>query len=154
MTLKIKKKLLLMVMVLSQSFVFAQVGIKTTSPDNLSVLNIYSTTKGILLPKLAITQETAIFNPANELFDYNMESKKLKFYKCSTKLPNKIETSINMWVKHSNNASDTSKNVNSTLEINVPVKGTLEWNNDATLSSNFASNNTIIINKFGRHRIR
>ena len=40
---------------LSGSFVFAQVGIGTTTPDPNSILDISSTNKGVLLPRIALT---------------------------------------------------------------------------------------------------
>lgn len=56
------------------SFAFGQVGIGTSSPDSSSILQLNSTNKGFLPPKLALTgagDSTTIPNPANGLVVYN-----------------------------------------------------------------------------------
>jgi uncharacterized protein (TIGR02145 family) len=49
---------------------YAQVGIGTTSPDNSAVLDITSTTKGLLPPRVTNVQMLAISNPAEGLMVY------------------------------------------------------------------------------------
>lgn len=49
---------------------FAQVGINTTSPDASSALDISSTDKGILIPRMTEIQRTAIVLPATGLLVY------------------------------------------------------------------------------------
>jgi hypothetical protein len=63
MSLNIKKKLLLIVIVLFQSFVFAQIGIGTTTPDSSSILDVESTNQGVLVPRLTTVQRNGILNP-------------------------------------------------------------------------------------------
>jgi hypothetical protein len=73
--LEMKKLLLLLILIAFQQQIFAQgVGINTTSPDPSAALDIQSTNKGILIPKVALTHltdKTTIANPANSLMVYN-----------------------------------------------------------------------------------
>lgn len=55
---------------LSVGILNAQVGINTSSPDPSSVLDISSTKKGVLLPRLTTAQRNAISNPATGLLIY------------------------------------------------------------------------------------
>jgi uncharacterized protein (TIGR02145 family) len=65
------KKLILSFAFIAMSIVsYAQVGIGTTDPHATSALEIKSTTKGFLPPRLSITQAIAIENPAEGLTFY------------------------------------------------------------------------------------
>lgn len=66
---------------------FAQVGINTTSPDNSSIIDISSTDKGMLIPRMTSAQRDAIFNPANGLLIYNTDSDEFQFNSNSTVAP-------------------------------------------------------------------
>jgi hypothetical protein len=52
----------------------AQVGIGTTLPDSSAVLDLYSTDRGFLLPRLTIEQRDMISNPAIGLMIYNLST--------------------------------------------------------------------------------
>jgi hypothetical protein len=68
------KKLLLNVAFLVASFTsIAQVGIGTTTPDASAVLEIESTTKGFLLPRMTLAQINAIATPAEGLMVYCLD---------------------------------------------------------------------------------
>jgi hypothetical protein len=54
-----------------------QVGIGTSSPAASAVLDVSSTTKGLLPPRLSVTQRDAIASPAAGLTIYNTSSNKL-----------------------------------------------------------------------------
>ena len=51
----------------------AQVGIGTTSPDPTSQLDIISSSKGLLIPRLTTLQKSAINSPANGLLIYQLD---------------------------------------------------------------------------------
>jgi hypothetical protein len=57
-----------------------QVGIGTASPAAAAVLDVTSTTKGILLPRMTTTQRDAISSPAEGLIIYNLTAHKLNVY--------------------------------------------------------------------------
>jgi hypothetical protein len=60
----------LIAVVLLTATTFAQVGIGTTNPDDSAVLDINSTTKGLLIPRMTNVQRQAITNPAAGLQVY------------------------------------------------------------------------------------
>lgn len=64
-------KIITLVLVMAFCSITAQVGINTTAPDASSVLDIASTSKGVLLPR--ITNLSSVTNPATGLviFDTN-----------------------------------------------------------------------------------
>ena len=61
-----------------------QVGIGTTSPNASAILDISSTTKGFLPPRMTTAQELAIVSPANGLLVFNSSTKCLDMYSSST----------------------------------------------------------------------
>ena len=62
----------------------AQVGIGTTTPNNSSILDIDSTTAGMLTPRMNTIQRDAISSPAEGLFIYNLDSNCFQFFDGST----------------------------------------------------------------------
>ena len=148
-----KKKLCFIILAFCHYYNFAQVGIGTTNPDNSSVLHIESTSKGILIPKLTDLQENSILNPASGLLIFNTDRKEFRFNNGTTATPNWIKISRNSSVKYSNNAADTSVNVNANTTVNAPIISTLEWNDNTILYSVNTATNTITVNQTGRYRI-
>lgn len=76
-------KLLLLLLVVTISFsVSAQqtVGIGTTNPDPSAALDINSTEKGLLVPRMTTAQRDAIVNPAIGLIILNMDDKCVDIY--------------------------------------------------------------------------
>jgi hypothetical protein len=53
----------------------AQVGIGTTSPDASAALDVSSTDKGFLMPRMTTAQRTAIVNPVNSLTVFDTDTK-------------------------------------------------------------------------------
>ncbi len=62
------------------SLSFAQIGIGTTSPDASSVLDMTSTTQGVLIPRMTTTQRAAITTPALGLQVYDTDTKSVWSY--------------------------------------------------------------------------
>lgn len=60
---------------------FGQVGIGTTTPNASSILDINSTTQGLLLPRMTEIQRDAIASPVEGLLIYNLDSKCFQYYK-------------------------------------------------------------------------
>jgi hypothetical protein len=59
---------------------YAQVGIGTTNPNASSMLDIQSTTKGVLIPRMTTAQRTIIANPANGLLVFDTTTNSFWFY--------------------------------------------------------------------------
>ncbi len=69
-----KIKLLFILIILVSSYTFSQVGIGTTTPNSSSILDINSSSKGILIPQISLTgttDNTTITTPANSLLIFN-----------------------------------------------------------------------------------
>lgn len=78
-----KLKLFLSLIVLIASYTLTgQVAVNTdgTDPDNSAMLDVKSTEKGILFPRLTITQIKAISSPAAGLVIFNTDSTELNLY--------------------------------------------------------------------------
>jgi len=72
-----KKIKLLFCTVVGSAFIHAQIGIGTNTviPDKSSILDIQSTTKGMLAPRMSTAQRTAISQPAESLLVYDTDLK-------------------------------------------------------------------------------
>lgn len=62
------------------STALAQMGIGTTTPDNSSMLDIRSKSKGFLAPRMTTAQRNAIISPANGLVVYDTDLSSLYFF--------------------------------------------------------------------------
>lgn len=60
------------------------VGIGTTQPDTNAILDISSSTKGLLLPRLTHAQRMAISNPTNGMILYDSDSSMIYLYHSNT----------------------------------------------------------------------
>lgn len=100
-TLSSKKFLpffLLCLMMVTTSM-FAQVGIGTVTPDVSALLDISSTTKGMLTPRMTTAQKIAIATPANGLMVYDTDLKAFFHY----------DTATVSWVKLSSDSTGRLK---------------------------------------------
>ena len=77
------KSLFLLLFVCCNYSLFAQVGIGTTAPNSSSVLDITSTDKGLLTPRMTSVQRIAIATPADGLLVYDTTESAFYFYKGS-----------------------------------------------------------------------
>jgi hypothetical protein len=78
-----KNFVLLLLILLSTISGFSQVGINSdgSNPDNSSMLDIKSTSKGILIPRMSQSERAAISSPANGLMVYSKKKMQiLVFY--------------------------------------------------------------------------
>jgi hypothetical protein len=71
MKINIKYYLILLILLFSTGL-YPQVGIGTITPDASSVLDVYSNSKGILMPRLTTGERDAILLPASGLMIYNL----------------------------------------------------------------------------------
>ncbi|CAN1501695.1 Ice-binding protein [Flavobacteriaceae bacterium] len=63
----------------------AQIGLGTNTPDVSSVLDIVSTDKGLLSPRMTKTERDEIQNPATGLLIYNTSSSRFNYYNAGWK---------------------------------------------------------------------
>jgi len=78
----------------------AQIGIGTVTPNASSILDITSTTQGMLAPRMTTAQRTAIASPADGLLVFDTTDKAFYFY-------NTLGTS---WIKMANESALTRTN--------------------------------------------
>lgn len=81
---------LLVFMMLSVAPLSAQVGIGTVTPDASSILDVSSTTQGMLAPRMTSAQKAAIVAPADGLMVYDTTLKALSCYNSSAAAWNTI----------------------------------------------------------------
>lgn len=74
---------------------FAQVGIGTTSPAASSILDLTSTTQGMLTPRMTTAQRIAIASPADGLMVYDTNLKSFFHYDSGISNWDKINTDAN-----------------------------------------------------------
>lgn len=75
---------LLLFTIFLHTTVMSQVGIGTLTPDTSSILDIYSTDKGLLIPRMSSEQRQAIVSPARGLMVYDTAFDQFFYFKDST----------------------------------------------------------------------
>jgi Concanavalin A-like lectin/glucanases superfamily len=93
------------------SIVQAQVGIGTKIPDPSSMLEVKSTSKGMLIPRMTQSQRNAIKNPANSLMIYQTDNTPGYYYYAS-----------NSWTRIAN--GNNSGGVTNTFTAPLAMTGT------------------------------
>lgn len=96
---KVLQAYLLFFMIITTNM-FAQVGIGTTSPAASSILDLTSTTQGMLTPRMTTAQRTAIASPADGLILYDTDLKSLFHYVLSTTSWTKFNSDANGRLKY------------------------------------------------------
>lgn len=76
-----KKIIALLLFVTAQKNGFSQsIGIGTATPHDKAVLDIHSTSKGVLFPRMSTAQRNAITNPPDGLHIFNTDERGLNYY--------------------------------------------------------------------------
>ena len=97
-----KKLSFLLIFVLATLYLFAQnVGIGTISPNAKAVLDVSSTSKGILFPRLNTAQRNAISSPPDGLHVYNTDEHCLNYY----------DSTIGLWNCYCDNCRTVTINI-------------------------------------------
>lgn len=96
------KKIFFLPILLVSALAFSQVGINTSAPDSSSALDIKSTNKGLLIPRVALTGKTdltTIPNPANALLVYNTSNAGISPNNVTADNIYKFSTASGQWQK-------------------------------------------------------
>ena len=108
------KALLYVVSFLCFGVSVAQTGIGTTTPDVSAKLDISSTTKGLLVPRMTATERGAIATPAKGLLMYQTDGE-AGFYVNTGTSSSIVWTRVNMdWTRSGNDISYTIGNISTT----------------------------------------
>ncbi len=79
-------------LILLQSMAVAQVGINTPNPDSTAILDVYSTSRGFLIPRMSSSQRNAMSTngntPAHSLLVFDTDLNKYFYY----------DNSVNSWL--------------------------------------------------------
>jgi hypothetical protein len=91
---------------------YAQVSITTdnSAPDNSAMLDVKSTSKGVLVPRMTIAERNAISSPANGLLVFCLDNNQYYTNKGTSALPNWVMIS-SQWLNNGNNIYFNSGNV-------------------------------------------
>ena len=65
-------------LIISSGFVHAQIGIGTLIPDASAILDLSSTTKGMLLPRMTTLEQVALLKPAKGLVIFNTTTNQIE----------------------------------------------------------------------------
>ena len=71
--MKVQKQIFIALLLLSSAFTFSQIGIGTKNINTGSILDLASTEKGLLIPRMSTANRTAISSPAVGLLIYNTD---------------------------------------------------------------------------------
>ncbi len=136
--------------ILCSSLAISQVGIGNPNPDTSSVLDVTSTTQGMLMPRMTTAQRNAIVLPANGLIIFNTGTNVFQYNSNTPASPvwNSLNTT-GQSLKYSN--SNTTTDVNQTAAIDLPIFGNLIWNDNPTLYT--VTGNQITVAQAGRYLI-
>lgn len=81
---KLRNSIYVVLFMFLMQYSMAQVGINTTTPDPSSMLDVSSTTKGMLTPRMTTAQKSLIASPANGLLVYDTDLKGFYYYDSTT----------------------------------------------------------------------
>ena len=91
-------------------FAIAQVAINTdgTTPNSSAMLDIKSSSKGLLTPRMTTVQRTAIVNPATGLMVYDTDVNKFFFYAVGSWIEMGTGSATNYWTLNGSNISNNN----------------------------------------------
>ncbi|RZK74627.1 MAG: hypothetical protein EOO92_16945 [Pedobacter sp.] len=146
------KQLLFSGLLFTSAFSFAQVGVGTATPNGSAQLDVESTTKGLLPPRMTASQRGAISSPANGLMVYQTDAP-AGYYLYSGSTWSRLATSLDTApTSTSGYAANTSGSV-----IAVILGGTdINFPNAQNLSSGITingANTTFTVTNAGRYFI-
>lgn len=78
----------ILLIIVSFSFGFSQVGINTTDPDASAALDIVNDERGVLIPRMTTAQKNAIVEPAHSLLVYDTDLEGYYFNQGTPTTPN------------------------------------------------------------------
>jgi len=135
---------LLVLLFLIVNSIHSQVGINTTTPDASAILDIQSTDKGVLIPRMSTLEREAIVNPANGLMVYETTGQKFWYFNGSIW----IDLSVAFTLLLIDTDNDTQVQVEKTPDddtIRFDIAGTERWSMQGKQLTPQNSGNSIFI---------
>lgn len=131
------KKFTTILLILTTTLSFAQVGINTNAPDPSSALDIESTTGGILIPRLTEVQRDAIASPASGLMIYQTDSTAGFYFFNGSSWSLLSDNNENINYNYNNQIKYTiSGGVDMLHMVDIVSTGTVFYNNNWTKTGN------------------
>jgi hypothetical protein len=128
----------LLLFLISTFYVHAQVGIGTTTPDQSAALDVQSTEKGMLVPRMDSLERVNIQTPATGLLVYQTDQT-FGFYFYNGIVWSKVGTVNERWIQNENNISNVnSGNIGigtNTPEAKLDLQGSLRYNDGTQADS-------------------
>jgi hypothetical protein len=137
-----KKLIVLLLTTAFCSFIFSQgVGLGTLTPNASSILDIQSTSKGVLLPRMTTIQRNAIATPANGLMILNLDDQCLDIYdgtnwikNCGFKITGTDTMPTGAWTQKQNFGGSARMGA---VGFSIGTKGYMGTGWDGTAKSDF-----------------
>ncbi len=129
-------------LVLATTMIYAQVGIGTITPNSKAILDLTSSNKGLLIPRMTASQRTSITSPATGLFVYQTDQVSGFYYYTGTEwkqLANVTSTAGSITSLDYANA----KLEPTTYTINTPYTGVLKIPYSGGNGGSYANGSTI-----------
>jgi uncharacterized protein (TIGR02145 family) len=125
-------KLIVIALLFFSTITFAQYGIGTDTPNPSAILDITSTTDGILIPRMNSTERDAIASPANSLLIFNTSNNTFEVYKVT----------CSCWVTISDNGNTPANNLVNTppTASSLNYTGSFRDGGTATIVYTYADN--------------
>jgi len=115
--------LLFVLLILNKQILLAQnIAINSTgnSPNTSAMLDVQSTTKGMLIPRMSSTQRAAIASPATGLLVYDNTTSSF-WFKSASRWVELIDSSNNTWTKNSSDNVYVNNGENVGIGTNAPA---------------------------------
>jgi len=141
-----------LLLVFNLPIVNAQVGIGNTDPDPSSLLEVRSTTAGVLFPRMTSTLRDLIPNPATGLLIFNTTTNTFNYNFGTPGTPNWIDVGATETRSVKYTSTDTTTDINNAAITSIPLFGSSDWNDDTTLFT-VVNSSTISVTEAGRYRI-
>ncbi|SFN41396.1 hypothetical protein SAMN04487989_101283 [Bizionia echini] len=122
---------------------YAQVGIGTLTPDSSAMLDVTSTSKGMLTPRLTSAERLAISNPANGLLVYDTSENAFYFYKGSvwTKIDSEVRTNYKLIKSATDLSSELTAGGGSEYKLDAntlyEINGAISISNPINLNNSY-----------------
>jgi hypothetical protein len=137
-----KLSFFIVLILLKASTLFSQIGISTdaSTPDNSAILDVKSTNKGMLVPRMTLSQRNAISNPAKGLILFCTDNGQFYFNSGTSASPSWIILNT-QWIANGTNLSYNEGSVG--IGTNLPAA-------KLDVNGNLAINGTPVINASGQ----
>jgi len=146
-----------LIFLICTSALSSQVGIGDVVVDESAILEVSSTSQGVLFPRMSTTDRNNIANPAKGLIIFNTTTNSIDVNAGDSGTPSwETPADISPQTSYQGQSAkftntNTGININQANLFNIPLFDVEEWNDNSTL---FRRNGkSVIVNETGRYKI-